>query len=228
MATFKVPGTDQRITIIGRTGSGKTQGASFILSQMPFDQIPIVIFDFKREGLFREIPVRELPLDNVDAAFSMLNQAGILVVRPTPDDTEPVEELLWAIWEHENCGVFIDEGYMIGKSRAYEAIMTQGRSKNIPTITLTQRPSWISRFAFSEADYFMIFQINDKRDRDTVAAFINGRIEKRLPPYWSYWYDVSQDRLVVLRPVPGRGVILDTINAKLARLSETQIHRKVV
>lgn len=225
---FRVPATDERITVIGRTGSGKTQGAAFILSESPFDQIPYVIFDFKRENLFAEIHAREIRVDEPDAARVRLNQPGIYVVRPTPDQIDEVEALLWVIWEHEYCGVFIDEGYMIGKSKAYEALMTQGRSKNIPVITLTQRPSWISRFAFSEADYFMIFQLNDKRDRDTVQSFVGVDIEKKLPRYWSYWYDVSRDQVVRLRPVPGRDVILGKIKSKLAALEQRQVSRKVV
>lgn len=225
---FRVPATDERITVIGRTGSGKTQGAAFILSKSPFDQIPYVVFDFKREGLFQEIGARQLDLMQPDKAFASLNQAGIFIVRPTPDQTEEVEALLWTIWEHEYCGVFIDEGYMIGKSRAYEALMTQGRSKNIPVITLTQRPSWISRFAFSEADYFMIFQLNDKRDRDTVQSFVGVNIEKKLPRYWSYWYDVSHDQVIRLRPVPPRDQILGEIRSKLAALEQRQVTRKAI
>jgi DNA helicase HerA-like ATPase len=226
---FHVPTTSEHTTVIGKTGSGKTQGGSFLLANAPFDQMPYVILDFKREGLFAEIAeIRELPFDDPKAAISMLSQPGLFIVHPRPDQTDEVDDLLWAIWSHEYCGVFIDEGYMVGKSKAYETVLTQGRSKNIPVITLTQRPSWISRYAFSEAAYFMIFRLTDKRDRDTVQSFVDADISERLPPFYSYWYDVNQEKVVILRPVPDRQIIIETIRRRLQELQEVQKQKKFI
>lgn len=217
---WRTPRIDERTTVIGKTGSGKTQGGAFLLSQMPFDQMPFVIFDFKREKLFREIPlIREID-------FEPPQQPGLYIVRPRVDETEAVDDLLWKIWEQEYCGIFIDEGYMIGKSKAFEACLTQGRSKYIPIITLTQRPSWITRFAFSEADFFMIFRLTDRRDRMIVAEFVEQPTEKRLQKYNSYWYDVNQEELNVLRPVPDREIIKGIFNRKLAALEEKRLSKR--
>lgn len=227
--TFQIPSTTQRTTVIGRTGSGKTQGGAFILSKSAFDQIPFVILDFKREAIFNEIElIKELPLYSPDKASQMLNQPGLFIVHPTPGEEEAVDDLLWMIHAHEYCGVFVDEGYMIGKAKSYEAILTQGRSKHIPVISLTQRPSWISRFVFSEADYLMIFRLIDKRDRDIVESFVNFDISKRLPSFNSYWYDVNQEDVVILRPVPDRDWIKREISAKLERLNQRQPSKSFV
>jgi hypothetical protein len=227
VSVFRIPGIDQRVTIVGRTGSGKTQGGAYILSQAPFDLIPYVIMDFKREKLFNEIPgIRELSPDKVD--YRELNQPGLFIMRPTLRQSEEVESFLWTVWEHENIGLFIDEGYMIGKSQAFVACLTQGRSKNIPMITLTQRPRFISGFVFSEADYLMIFQLSKPEDRKTVQDYVDQDISGRLPKHHSYWYDVGDDKLVLLRPVPDREWIKSTIQGKIDALNKVQRSKQFV
>jgi len=225
MAVFRIPQPDQRTTIIGKTGSGKTQAGAFLLAHMPFDQVPWVIFDFKREKLFMEIEPRELSLET-ERDWAKLNQPGLFIVRPRPDQEAQVETLLWHIWDKEYCGVYVDEGSMFEKSKPYEALLTQGRSKNIPVITLTQRPVWITKFAFSEADYLQIFRLNTEMDRKTVGSYIDSDVRdvvnKRLPDFYSYWYDAAQGKVVVLRPVPDRQWIIATLRARLAMLQQTQ------
>lgn len=224
---FRIPGIDQRTAIVGRTGSGKTQGGAFILSQMPFDQMPFVILDFKREKLFNEIEgIRRIDLERPN--FHLLNQPGLFLAQPSIGETQPVEDLLWHCWEQEYTGVFVDEGYMISKNRAYIALLTQGRSKNCPVISLTQRPAWITKFVFSEADYFMIFRLKLQSDRDIIESYIEAPIEKRLDPHWSYWYDATTEQLAVLRPVPSREVIQEEIRAKLEKLNQSRRAKQFV
>jgi hypothetical protein len=217
---FGIPDIDKRTTICGRTGSGKSQAGAYILSQSRFDVIPYVVLDFKREAIFSETPgIRVLSLEKPD--YRELNQPGVFMVRPTLTQENELEDFLWQLWDRENVGLFVDEGYMIGKSKAYVACLTQGRSKHIPVITLTQRPRFISPFAFSEADYLMIFQLTKPEDKKTVQDYVDQDISERLPPHWSYWYDVGKDQLAVLRPVPSRDFIIRTLGERLDSLNRT-------
>lgn len=228
MAEFVIPGPTTRTTIVGKTGSGKTQAGAFLLSRQSFDLMPWVVLDYKREVLFREIPqIRELRL-NQPQNWRSLNQPGIFVARPNIGEEEDVEALLWEIWERENCGIFVDEGYMIGKSNAFIACLTQGRSKQIPMIVLTQRPAWITKFAFSEADYLMIFQLRLPIDRKTVQEYVEADISARLQPHHSYWYDVNRDVVVRLRPVPERDYIVKTFVDRLNALQRKQQSKSFV
>lgn len=229
--SFTIPGEDKRTTIVGRTGSGKTQFGAFILSKQPFQQMPWVVLDFKREGIFSElVGTRHLSMDG--KGWDAINQPGLFVARPNLDEEEQVNELLWHIWNHEYCGVFVDEGYMIGKSKAFIACLTQGRSKIIPMIICTQRPTWITKFAFSEANFIQVFQLTLKDDRKTVSEYISedsqALIEKRLPAFHSYWYDVDQDQVTPLRPAPGRDQIIGDFNAKLAALNRANQQKQFV
>ena len=103
---------------------------------------------------------------------------------------------------------------MLPDRGAYQAILSQGRSRSIPAITLTQRPVWVNRFALSEADYYAIFHMNDRRDRQTIGAFLPIDLETPLPPRHSWYYDVARDRVFRLLPVPSRDEILDRFQAR--------------
>jgi hypothetical protein len=213
---FRLPNVRQRVSIFGRTGSGKTQFGAWMLSYAPFDVQPYVIVDSKGDDLLnatdriKEISLKELP-----------KFPGLYIVKPSPEDDSALEAWLRSVWKRGRMGVYIDEAYSIpaqsGLTGAYRALLTQGRSKYIPVISLSQRPAWVSRFVFTEADFYAAFHLNDARDRATVNAFLPpDALSERSPPYHSFWYDVGQDFGALLRPVPDADSILDRIETRLA------------
>lgn len=229
MGDFRFPDNSQRTAVMGRTGSGKTQFGIWLLSHMDFTSQPWVVFDFKGDALINEIPyAKNIALDKV------ISDPGIYVVRPRPGDDEAVDVFLERIWEQEHVGIFIDEAYCIDKnSDAFNAILTQGRSKHIPAIILTQRPAWISRFVFSESDFFAIFHLNDKKDRDRVAQFLpdpneqeQADLEQRLQKYHSLWFDVGEHRIFPLLPVPDRASIIARFEERLRTLENEKPVKK--
>ena len=222
---MRLPDNSQRLAVMGRTGSGKTQAALWHLSERGFDRMPWVIYNFKRDPLIASMPgFQEMPLDDLPI------EPGVYVVNPLPSDSEAVEAQLWAIWERGEIGVYVDEGYMMGRdNEPFNALLTQGRSKTIPMIILTQRPAWITRFVYSESDFYQVFHLNDRRDRKTVQEFISGDLESRLPEFYSYYYDVGDDSLSVLKPVPSQAAIAATFHARLEPIVPQEVMgRKVI
>lgn len=212
--TIRLPTNQQRLVGMGRTGSGKTQFGAWVLSEAPFDKQPYVIVDYKGDDLLADLPrVHEIGLNEYP------KHPGLYYVHPTPSDNDNVEEWLWGVWKRENIGLYFDEAYSLPNPTAggaFQAILTQGRSKHIPAIILTQRPNWISRFVFSEADYYAVFHLNDKRDKLTVQQFMpEDTLKERLPDYHSYYYDVKRDKLFILQPVPKASVIKERFEERL-------------
>jgi hypothetical protein len=215
----RLPNNSQRIAVIGRTGSGKTQAAVWNLSRRNFLRMPWVVFNFKGDELIDSIPYA----DHVDVG-TMPTRPGIYVVHPLPNQREEMTAYLWALWNRQNVGLFCDEGYMMGDDDAFLACLTQGRSRRIPMIVLTQRPAWISRFVFTESQFYQIFSLSDRRDLKTVAQFIPGdELETAtLPEFHSWYYDVGRNKLWQLAPVPQEDEILAEIRKKFEAHFESQ------
>ena len=211
---FQLPDNTQRLVIVGRTGTGKTQAAAWQLAMRDIGFFRWIIFDFKGDELLNDMGATEIDLGELP------KKPGLYIVHPTPDETEGVEDYLWKIWASGNIGLFIDEGYMIGNSAAFRALLTQGRSKRIPMIILSQRPVWLSRFVFSEADFYQVFWLNDSEDRKAMQRFIPFDMERRQQKFHSVYYAVSLDSIDILSPAPDKERILQQINAKTARTKE--------
>lgn len=213
MKAITLPRFDKRTVIIGSTGSGKTQLAVWLLSSRDFNKRPWIIFDFKDDELIEAIGPEEI---NVYGAPP--KKPGLYVVRPIPErDDEAVQAFLWKVWKQENTGVYIDEGYMISKGAALNACLTQGRSKRIEMMILSQRPVWLSRFVWSEASYFAVMNLTIEDDRKQVSTYTGGAKIHLLPKFHSLWYDAEGQRGTVLKPVPGRDELLRRFEQRLSR-----------
>jgi DNA helicase HerA-like ATPase len=224
-AEFSWPRDDEHTAVWGRNGTGKTQLATYVLSKQNFKRKPWVIIDYKGDELLNSIErTREISYDEIP------EKPGLYILHARPDMSDEMEQWLWKIWERENIGLYADEGYLLPKSGtqemgAYDTIQVQGRSKRIPTITLSQRPTRISRMVVSEASHVAMFDLNDDRDYKTAESIVPrgfgtwvppefGR-EKDLPPYHARWYAVKSKGRFVLTPVPEAEEIRDQIDRQL-------------
>ncbi len=214
---IKEPDDTQRIAIIGATGSGKTNAGLWHLSRRNFDVKPWIIYDFKGDATINAIP--GAVQISVDAEIP--RYPGLYIVRPHLLDVDDgaVEAQMWAIWERQNVGVFVDEALVIGRNnRGYRTLLTQGRSLHVPMIICTQRPSWIDVFTFSEADFFQVFRLQSSDDIKSVEKYVPHDLDERLPKFHSYYYNVGDDKIDVFKPTPDSAAILDTFAVRMARL----------
>lgn len=219
MAKFRFPSRSNRTTIVGRTGSGKTWFGAWLLSEAPFQHQPYVIVDYKGDELLSGIEnVRQISLTD-----KLPKQPGLYRVQPTIHDHDTTEEWLWSVWKRENIGLYFDEAYMLPNSGytrrgALQAILTQGRSKKIPVISLVQRPSQISLFVMSEADFFSVFHLQRIQDQKTVSELLGGNAvmeHTEENEFHSKWFDVGKNQMHNLGPVPHGDLIAEKINDRL-------------
>lgn len=222
MTPFRFPGGDARTCIMGATGSGKTTCGVWMLANQNLEKRPWIIIDFKREQIFDLIgipPIRETDLRELPP-----RKAGLYLVSPRPGQEELLEAYLWRIWERENIGLFIDEASLMPDATAFRAILQQGRSKRLPVIGCTQRPVNVQRALFSEATFFCIYRMNDKRDYQTVQGFIPSDLSQPLPDHYWRWYDVPKNILLRMKPVPAPAIVSDMLAAKLPATTPTSWH----
>jgi hypothetical protein len=85
---------------------------------------------------------------------------------------------------------------------AWPAILQQGRSKRIPVIACSQRPVNVVRGIFSEANFFCLYRLNDRRDYRQVEGFMPGDLSVPMPEHHWRWYDVAKNVSLEMSPVP--------------------------
>lgn len=199
---MELPNSSDRTMCVGRTGTGKTIFGLWLLSLQAIDKMPWIVVDFKGEEQLDKIPnTREIDFRFVPGK----DDTGLFILRCTPFDVEngELDKYLIKIWERENCGIFIDECYILGNSKALNLCLTQGRSKHLPMILCSQRPVYCSRFCFSEASFIVIFDLNDDRDMDVIEGFtpLDYSEESELEKHQCFFYDVSENEIVRFNPV---------------------------
>lgn len=220
------PDDQQRLVIVGTTGSGKTHAFMWHLARRNYDEKPWVIYDWKRDEFINSIP----GTFELDVNAPAPENPGIYIVQPVPeDDDEAVTDQMVDIWKKEDIGVGVDEGYMVStKNHGFRKLLTQGRSKHIPMIIGTQRPVWMDKFVFTESEFKQVFRLQSDDDMKKLREYVK-QIEimaRRYPleepdfKRWSYYYDGTENRLTPLRPVPDQNTIRAMFSAKLARLRE--------
>lgn len=210
--SFRLPNAKQRIALLGCTGSGKTLGGLFHLSNANFDAMPWTIIDFKKDE-----HIEAIPRAHYVSPSDTPKHPGIYVLQPAPK--EDISGYLTRVWRKGRHGIFVDEGFVMShvpeNEELFETLMTQGRSLRVPMILLSQRPAWVSRFMFSEADFIQAWRLNDKRDIKTVESFLPSGAYVRLPEFHSLYYDVGKNKLTYLKPVPDEETTLQKIEDRL-------------
>ncbi len=218
---FELPREDEHMMIVGRNGTGKTQAGLHWLSQRSLRTKPWYVLDYKREEMLASIPrARYIDFNETPS------QPGLYILQSGPDADlqDATETWLRRIWQKmidkDPSGVFIDEGYMLpNRSAAFSALLTQGRSKSNPVMTLSQRPVRVDRTAISEASHVLAFDLNDKRDHKSLEEVVpTGLMGIDVPVYHSRWYSVKKNKIWIVKPVPESDEIIDEINEQLPPL----------
>lgn len=212
-SAFRFPGGDNRTTIIGATGTGKSTCGLWLLSHQRFERRPWVAIDFKREEIFDKIgfpPVRQISLDDPAP-----KKPGVYLVSPIPGDADRLERFLWRIWQRENVGLYVDEAALMPEGDAFPAMLQQGRSKRLPVIACTQRPVGVARGLFSEASFVCVYKLVDKRDYKIVEGFVPVDLSRPLPLHHWIWWDNQRHMQLAMAPVPPPDEIADRLNNRI-------------
>lgn len=173
MELFELP-PGKRIAIAGSTGSGKSTLARRYLAQSRYHWL---IFNPKASRVFD--PLRPVKLNRIreGEVFRHLERDAFTSLQFPPRwGPDAQDELLLRAQERfENFGVLIDELYHIHKNGVAGAgltgLLTRGRELKQSFVGLTQRPMFVAKFVFSEADAIIEFSLRYEDDRKRMREY---------------------------------------------------------
>lgn len=203
-------GRGKRALIAGMTGSGKTTAGIFLIQYV--SDYPVYIFDTKIEESFkREFGKMAEVVDGISGYNPLKAKKPFVILRPDSreaTDPELIDSVLFNVHDKvEGCTIYIDEAYQLHNNGrpgpGLVGALTRGRSRKQTVIMNTQRPSWISRFCFTESDQFYIFRLGDKRDRQTLMQVIPDENILNIPPkYHFFFYSTDELYARLYKPFP--------------------------
>lgn len=198
----------KRCVAAGRTGSGKSTLAKWLLQVSPGHW---VILNPKNTRAYDSLP-DSVDIDGIDISKikKAIEDHRFVVVTPKSNQLSPEVLDLFINWihsEYTNIGLCIDELYAVHKNgvagEGLVGLLTRGRELKQSFFGLTQRPAWLSKFLFSEADYIIGMSLNLESDRKRMYEFTGRRsFLEKIPEHEWLWYDVAKDHMRAFNPVP--------------------------
>lgn len=173
--------SNDRVALVGMTGSGKTYFARAFLAHAP----RLIVVDPKGtqfNHLWGTVPYSE----DAIKILRQTNDKGEYIGRARIRINSPISREEWeayfrVLYTLRNVTIYIDELYGVTPPIAgqwLQALYTRGRELGIGVWAATQRPVFVPKFVFSEADWKVLFRLELDDDREYMARNVFGPIAK--------------------------------------------------
>lgn len=206
MAALPQYKANDRFSIFGGTGSGKSVLAHYFFARIPAGwwKVCVDITDSVNDVSMMELrPFQPIPWND---SYSF---------RFVPDLNGDIEAqinyLYMQIFAHGICTIWLDEGNEVSTAhrtiRAVRTVLLQGRKAMVGQIMATPRPADIDMSFFTQSQFIAVFSLIAWEDRYRVARnFGMARAEFdeemfRLPTYGFLFYEVASHRLWRMPPL---------------------------
>lgn len=168
----------QHITVIGTTGSGKTEllkrlidmrEYAVVFATKPRDETMDALIEFngfKRYDRWKPEPPDKSPRRVIWPDATSINSANL--------QAEVFAEAFGAIYREGAWNLFLDEAWMVsnilGLDQQIKVYLLQARSLDISLIMATQRPVSIPVEAFDQSTWLFIFRESDERNLERIGG----------------------------------------------------------
>lgn len=175
------------VTILGPTKSGKT---TLALDIVEIRDYVLGIFTKPEDPLLDEVVTRgwrmtkKLDIQVQDGvvldrriAYHSVYRSGT-IRQKEQRQAVAVQAAFDYVFDAGKWCVFADEGVWLtqhlGLSRELQAFWYQGRTSDISLVLLAQRPAWVPRAAYSQAEHVFFFHTADREDQKRFADLGGG------------------------------------------------------
>jgi ABC-type dipeptide/oligopeptide/nickel transport system ATPase component len=181
---------DQRVVIVGATGSGKTVLAKHFLERLN----RVLVVDPKHTFRLDGFKIRR--------TLPALGQRWKMIFRPGPSDDFEMGDLFSRMFKIKNCTIYCDELATMSEKFPYATevladIARTGRERHVSVWTALQRPRWVPRVFFTEAESIFIFNLRGEDDRDYMSKFTDAIVKEPIEKF-TFWYYHPDNPLVAL------------------------------
>ena len=182
------PKPDQRLILVGATGTGKTTLARELLK--PFKKI--IVIDSKCTYGGKKGEEGYVMVNSPSALRNLRGSVDLIQYRPgeryqNPADYDDVYK--WC-YRRQDIMVYTDEAFLVHHGSYapdyLRACITCGRELGIGMITGTQRPRGLDLRLLTEAEIFISFELRHRDDRKRMAE-MGGEEFMETPPKHSFW-----------------------------------------
>lgn len=184
--------SDDRVLVVGKTGSGKTYASRLLLTKYPR-----VLYLDSLHRLEMEVSSKEQANE-----FMQADRFQVCV-----DDNDVFTDLVDAHFTDGDFVIYIDEVYGICPPQKaipeiINRIWTRGRGNGIGAWAATQRPTWLPIFLLSEAEHYLIFRLQVEDDRKKLAKIV-GPSAMKMPKdkHGFTYYCPSEDTQIYLKEI---------------------------
>ena len=193
--------TNDRISIFGRTGSGKTFFAKNWL--LPHYN-RYVFWDIKHENIDIE---HDIIINTPKELKQKILEYNKILYQPKNPTDKDFNEICQIIFESRNISLYVDESSIISTPSKilfwHNIILTQGRTYGVGIINTSQRPRIIHNTLISESEHLFIFSLNLDTDVLKIRQQIGEASDdiRLLPEHHVLYHNVRLNRSYIFKPV---------------------------
>ncbi len=193
--------TNDRISIFGRTGSGKTY---FSKNWLLPHYTHYVFWDIKHQNLDVE---HDIVVGTPKELKNALIMHSKILYQPKNPTDKDFNEICEVIFNNRNTSLYVDEAAIISTPSKilqwHNMIMTQGRTYGVGIINTSQRPRIVHNTLISESEHLFIFALSLDTDIFKIKQQMGDAAEdiRFLPEYHILYHNVKFNRSFIFKPV---------------------------
>lgn len=193
--------TNDRISIFGHTGAGKTHFAKNWL--LPHYN-KYVFWDVKREN---DDVKYDVMVNTPKELKNVITDNLKILYQPKSPTESDFNQICEIIFNHRNTTLYVDEAALVSTPTKilywHNVLITQGRSYGVGIIDVSQRPRVIHNTLISESEHMFVFALTLETDISKIRQQIGDAAEeiRFLPEYHFLYYNVLRNKSYLFKPI---------------------------
>lgn len=181
---------DERAVFVGTTGSGKTVLAKHFLRRINRAFVIDPKHTFRLDGF------------SVRRGLPLTGKRFKIVYRPRLDDDERLAGMLYNLNKQKHATIYCDELATLSEqfpvsTTVLADIARTGRERYVSVWTALQRPRWVPRVFFTEAEAVFLFNLRGFDDRAYMTNFVGPEAADGIEQF-TFWYSHVRENVISL------------------------------